>query len=143
MQWTMPHRVLQVVAVLIVAAALGGFTLGVINGTQRGRLPGERPAGASSKTPAAVQAVEATPLSQERIEGPPPPTPLTPEEKAQADADKAAKAQADAAKLAANGTATPATKAPATASAAPAAAPAEKPAAEKPAEPAASEEPPH
>jgi hypothetical protein len=142
MQWTMPHRVLQVVAVLIVAAALGGFTLGVINGTQRGRLPGERAAGASSKTPAAVQAVEATPLSQERIEGPPPPTPLTPEEKAQADADKAAKAQADAAKLAVNGAAPPATKAPAAASAAPAA-PAEKPAAEKPAEPAASEEPPH
>jgi hypothetical protein len=142
MQWTMPHRVLQVVAVLIVATALGGFTLGVINGTQRGRLPGERTAHSNASIVPAVQAVEAAPLSQERIEGPPPPTPLTPEEKAQADADKAAKTQADAAKLAANGTAAPATKAPAAPPTA-LAAPAEKPVVEKPAEPATSEEPPH
>jgi len=143
MQWTMPHRVLQVVAGLLVAIALSAFTLGVINGPQRGRLPGERAAGASSgpASAPAVQAVDATPLSQERIEGPPPATPLTPEEKAQADADKAAKAQADAAKLAANGAAPAAAKAPA-AAAASGAAPGPA-AADKPAEPPPAEEPPH
>ncbi len=144
MQWTMPHRVLQVVAGLLVAVALSAFTLGVVNGPQHGRLPGERAAGArggSAPAPAAP-ATDATPLTQERIEGPAPAVPLTPEEKAQADADKAAKL-AEAAKLAANGSAQLAAKGVTAPSAAPAATLAAAPA-EKPAEPPPpSEEPPH
>ena len=100
MQWSMPHRVLQVVAGLIVFVALGAFTLGAINAPQRGRMPGERSAGGGSDGAAPIVATEATPLSQERIEGPPPPPELTPEEKAQQLADKEARA---AAKLAAAG----------------------------------------
>jgi hypothetical protein len=97
----MPHRVQQVVAGLLALTALTAFTLGVINAPDRGRLPGERADGASG---ALIQATEATPLSQERIEGPPEPTPLTPEQQAKLDADKAAKAEAAAeARLAAAG----------------------------------------
>ena len=94
MQWTMPHRVLQVVAGLICIIAVTGFSLGVINVQSHGRLPGERADGAPG---AVIQATEATPLSQERIEGPPEPTPLTEEEKARLDEEKKAKADADAA----------------------------------------------
>jgi len=101
MQWSMPHRVLQVVAGLIVLVALSAFTLGAINAPQRGRMPGEKSDGGSNG-PAPIVATEATPLSQERIEGPPPPPELTPEEKAQQIADREARA---AAKLAAAGAA--------------------------------------
>jgi hypothetical protein len=101
MQWSMPLRVQQVVAGLLGLTAVTAFTLGVINAPDRGRLPGERADGASG---ALIQATEATPLSQERIEGPPEPTPLTPEQQAKLDADKAAKAEAAAeARLAAAG----------------------------------------
>ena len=90
MQWTMPHRVLQIVASLIALAAVSAFVMGVINAPQRGgRLPGEKlggPAGATT----AIDAPDATPLSNERIEGPPKPTP---EEEAQAKADAEAKAE--------------------------------------------------
>jgi len=103
MQWSMPHRVLQVVAGLIVLVAVSAFTLGVINAPQRGRMPGEKSDGGPNGA-APIVATEATPLSQERIEGPPPPPELTPEEKAQQQADREAKA---AAKLAAAGEATP------------------------------------
>jgi hypothetical protein len=97
----MPHRVQQIVAGLLGLTALTAFTLGVINAPDRGRLPGERADGASG---ALIQATEATPLSQERIEGPPEPVPLTPEQQAKLDADKAAKAEAAAeARLAAAG----------------------------------------
>ncbi len=102
MQWSMPHRVLQVVAGLIVLVALSAFTLGVVNAPQRGRMPGEHAAGDTGASP--IQATEATPLSQERIEGPPPSVELTPEEKARQEADKEARA---AAKLAASGAAPP------------------------------------
>ena len=105
MQWSMPHRVLQVVAGLIVLVAVSAFTLGVINAPQRGRMPGEKSTSGGSDGAAPIVATEATPLSQERIEGPPPPPELTPEEKAQQQADREAKA---AAKLAAAGEATPA-----------------------------------
>ncbi|MDB5435467.1 MAG: hypothetical protein JWR47_1724 [Phenylobacterium sp.] len=104
MQWSMPHRVLQVVGGLLVLVALSAFTLGVVNAPQRGRMPGERARGDSGLAP--IQATEATPLSQERIEGPPPPPELTPEEKAKQEADKEARA---AAKLAASGAAAPPT----------------------------------
>jgi len=101
MQWSMPLRVQQVVAGLLGLTAVTAFTLGVINAPDRGRLPGERADGASG---ALIQATEATPLSQERIEGPPEPTPLTPEQQAKLDAEKAAKAEAAAeARLAAAG----------------------------------------
>jgi hypothetical protein len=96
----MPHRVLQVVAGLLALTALTAFTLGVWNAPSRGRLPGERTAQDGDATP--IAATEATPLSQERIEGPPPPPELTDEEKAKLEADKKAKADAAAAaKLAA------------------------------------------
>jgi len=94
MQWSMPHRVLQVVAGLICLTAVTGFALGAINAQGRGRLPGERSDGT---TGALIQATEATPLSQERIDGPPEPTPLTEEEKAKLAEEKKAKADADAA----------------------------------------------
>lgn len=101
MQWSMPPRVLQVVAGLIGLTAVGAFTLGIVNAPSRGRLPGERADGATGSL---IQATEATPLSQERIEGPPEPAPLTPEEQAKADEAKAAKSEAAvAARLAAAG----------------------------------------
>jgi len=97
--WSMPPRVLQVVAGLIGLVALGSFTLGVVSAPHRGRLPGE-PAGEGGAP--VIQATEATPLSQERIEGPPPPRELTPEEKAKQEAEKKAKEEEEAAaKLAA------------------------------------------
>ncbi len=119
MQWSMPHRALQVVAGLLVITAVTGFALGIINAQGRGRLPGERTDGTTGPL---LQATEATPLSQERIEGPPEPTPLTAEEKARLDADRKAKAEADAAaKLAEAGVkpVTPPVTAPATTAAAP------------------------
>jgi len=100
MQWSMPHRVLQVVAGLIVLVAVSAFAMGVINAPQRGRMPGEKAPGSAGAAP--IAAAEATPLSQERIEGAPPPRELTPEEKEKAEADKEAKQEAaEAAKEAA------------------------------------------
>jgi len=91
MQWSMPHRVLQVVAGLIVLVALSAFTLGVLNAPQRGRMPGEKVAGSQGAVPLA--ATEATPLSQERIEGLAP-RELSPEEKERALAEKEAREEA-------------------------------------------------
>ena len=119
MQWSMPHRVQQVVAGLLGLTALTAFTLGVLKAPDGGRLPGERADGASG---ALIQATEATPLSQERIEGPPEPVPLTPEQQAKLDEEKAAKAEAAAeARLAAAGVkpATPTVATPATPTAPP------------------------
>jgi hypothetical protein len=96
MQWTMPHRVLQVVASLLALIAIGSFSMGIYNAPSRGRLPGEKAAGSAGGAAAPIEAVEATPLSQERIEGPPPPPELTPEQKAKLEADKQAKADAAA-----------------------------------------------
>jgi hypothetical protein len=95
MQWTMPPRVLQIVASLLGLAAVSAFVMGVLHAPQRGgRLPGERTAAAAGAAPTtAIDAADATPLANERIEGPPPPTP---EELAQAKADAEAKAEADA-----------------------------------------------
>jgi hypothetical protein len=94
MQWTMPHRVLQIVASLIGLAAAISFALGVVNAPQRGaHLPGEKLGGPAGSA-AAIDAADATPLGDERIEGPPQPTP---EELAKAKADEEAKkAQAEA-----------------------------------------------
>lgn len=117
MQWSMPHRVLQVVATLIVLVALTAFTLGVVNAPQRGRMPGEKVAGSTGAAPLA--ATEATPLSQERIEGAPVPRELTPEEKEKAEADKEAKEEAADALKAAALTAPPGVAAPGAAPATP------------------------
>ena len=137
MQWSMPPPVLRIVAGLIGLVALGAFTLGIVNAPQRGRLPGERPA-ANGASAAPIQATEATPLGEDRIEGKPPPVPLTEEEQAKLDAAKQAKADADAAKVASAGS-TPAVAAPAPATVA---APAPPPSA-PPAEPPPPEEAPH
>ena len=74
MQWTMPPRVLQIVASLLVLAATASFVMGVLSAPQHGgRLPGEKVAGAAASG-AAIDATDATPLADERIEGPPPPS---------------------------------------------------------------------
>lgn len=97
MQWTMPPRVLQIVAALISLAAVTAFVLGIVSAPQRGgRLPGERVAGQADAA-APIDAADATPLSGERIEGPPQPTPEELEAKAKAEAEAKAKAEAEAA----------------------------------------------
>ena len=93
MNWTMPRPVLQGVAALLAAAALGAFTLGVLTAPSRGRLPGERLDGVTGQP---IEAQEATPLVDERIQGAAPPVALTEEEKAKLEAEKAAKAEAAA-----------------------------------------------
>ena len=75
MSWTMPHRTLQIVAFLLIAASAGSFALGLAGNMSRGgRLPGAQILGGVAGAPT-VDAQEATPLSDERIEGPPPPSP--------------------------------------------------------------------
>lgn len=93
MTWSMPRPVLQIVAAVIGVAALGSFAVGIITADAPARLPGERTPQAGQ----AIQAIEAVPLAQERIEGPPPPPELTPEEKARLEEEKKAKAEAEAA----------------------------------------------
>jgi hypothetical protein len=93
MSWSMPRPVLHVVAAVIGVAALGSFAVGIFTADAPARLPGERPTEAGQ----AIQAAEAVPLAQERIEGPPPPPELTPEEKARLEEEKKAKAEAEAA----------------------------------------------
>lgn len=70
MEWTMPRPVLQAVAALLVLGAAGSFIMGVMHAPARGRLPGERAPG-ETVAAAVLNAPEATPLAQERIEGPP------------------------------------------------------------------------
>jgi hypothetical protein len=101
MTWTMPRPLLTVVAWLIGLSAVSSFALGIYNASAPARLPGEGPAGKAGSA-APIQAMEATPLSQERIEGPPPAPELTEAEKLKLAADRQAKAEAEAqAKLAA------------------------------------------
>lgn len=114
MQWSMPFRTLQLVAALLGLVAATAFALGVINAQPRGaRLPGEPGASAPAET---VEATEATPLAEERIEGAPVAPEPTPEELAKLEAEKKAKADAEAiAKAAAEQAALkPPTAAPAT-----------------------------
>jgi membrane protein involved in colicin uptake len=95
----MPRSAVRLVAGLLGLLAASAFAMGVVNAPQRGRLPGEKTADEKG-TSAPLQAADATPLSQERIEGPPPPPELTPEEKAKLEAEKKAKAEAEAARKA-------------------------------------------
>jgi hypothetical protein len=74
MIWTMPRPVLQWVAGLLALGAAASFTMGVINAPERGgRLPGERARGRAAGTATAINATEAMPLGQDRIEAPPKP----------------------------------------------------------------------
>ena len=91
MTWTMPRPVLRVIAVLLGAACLGAFMLGVLTAPPRGRLPGERLDGVTGQP---IEARDATPLVDERIQGAPIPVELTDEEKAKLEADKKARAEA-------------------------------------------------
>lgn len=93
MTWSMPRPVLQAVASLIAAACLGAFALGVFTAPSRGRLPGEGPVG---KSAAVLEAQDAKPLIDERIEGAPTEEELTPEEKAKLEEEKKARAEAAA-----------------------------------------------
>jgi hypothetical protein len=101
MSWTMPHRVLQIVALLLILSCATAFAVGVAGQLSRGgHLPGERIlSGVTGAAP--VEAQDAVPLSEERIEGPPPPTE---EEKAKAKKEaeeEAARAAAEEAAAAA------------------------------------------
>jgi hypothetical protein len=70
----MPRPVLHWVAALLGLTALSSFAMGIINAPEHGgRLPGERIPGRAAGAATAIDAAEATPLSQERIEGAPPP----------------------------------------------------------------------
>jgi hypothetical protein len=96
MNWSMPRPILQIVALALGLACLASFAMGVITAQPPARLPGE---GVAAAGPAQViQAQEAQPLVDERIEGPPQPPPLTDEERARIEAEKAAKAEAERAK---------------------------------------------
>jgi hypothetical protein len=105
MQWSMPHRTLQVIAVLLGLVAVSAFAAGVVNAPSRGRMPGERVAGQAGAS--ALVATDATPLGADRIEGATEARELTPEEKEKLEADKEAKEEAAEAAQAAAATAPP------------------------------------
>lgn len=75
LMWSMPHRILRIVAGLIGLCAVGGFALGLIS-SNRGPSPdADEPAGA----PAPLVAADAQPLDSE--------APPAPEPRAQAKAE--------------------------------------------------------
>jgi hypothetical protein len=73
MEWTMPRPVVQGIAALLALGAAGSFAMGLINAPDRGRMPGERVRGAPTGPATVINAPEATPLTQERIEAAPKP----------------------------------------------------------------------
>jgi len=73
MEWTMPRPVVQGIAALLALGAAGSFAMGIVNAPERGRMPGERARGAAAGPVTAINAPEATPLTQERIEAAPKP----------------------------------------------------------------------
>lgn len=79
--WTMPRRTLQIVAVLLLACAIGGFVMGVRSAPAPPRLPGEDPDLAPG---APLAATEAKPLA-DTVEAPKPPPPPEPEPKPEAE----------------------------------------------------------
>lgn len=121
MNWSMPRPVLNWVAVVLGVASLGSFALGIATAPGPARLPGERPGEAGLL----LQATEATPLGEDRIEGPAPPPELSDEEKAkladekEAREEAAALAKAEAEKAAAQPITPPPAQAPAAAEPAP------------------------
>jgi hypothetical protein len=108
----MSQRTLQIVATGLVLVAVTAFGMGVWNAPSRGRMPGERAAGAQAGAGALVNATEAVPLSGDRIEGLAP-RELTEEEKEKLQAAREAKEEADAAAKASGETAVPPGAAPA------------------------------
>jgi hypothetical protein len=96
--------------------AAASFAMGLINAPERGgRLPGERARGQAAVAASAIDAPDATPLSQDRIEAPPKPAPkaVNTDQGDEADtADDAADATAPA-KTAETAKPAPATAAPA------------------------------
>lgn len=93
MTWSMPRPVLQFVALSLGLVSVGAFAMGIITAQPPGRLPGETAGGASAEV---IQAQEAMPLVDERIEGRAVPDELTPEEKAALEAEKKAREEAEA-----------------------------------------------
>jgi outer membrane biosynthesis protein TonB len=74
MIWTMPRPVLQWVASLLALGAAAAFVMGIVNAPDHsGRFPGERAGGRPALGATAINATEATPLSQDRIETAPKP----------------------------------------------------------------------
>lgn len=74
MIWTMPRPVLQWVAGLLALGATAAFAMGIINAPDHGgRLPGERAARGAPGGVMAINAMDATPLTAERIEAAPVP----------------------------------------------------------------------
>ncbi|MBW8813830.1 MAG: hypothetical protein JF588_10435 [Caulobacterales bacterium] len=132
----MPRPVLQVVAGVLGAVWLGAFAFAAVTAQERGRLPGQRLDGVTGQP---IQATEATPLTDERIQGAAQPTELSDEEKARLDEAKEAKEEAAAAARAEAAGVQPA--APAAAPAQPAA-PSDTAPAAQPAAPPKPEEPP-
>ena len=114
MNWTMPRPVLQVVAALLGACCLAAFLMAAITAPPRGRLPGERLDGVTGQP---IAAQDATPLTDERIQGAPEPIALTEEEKARLAAEKVARDAATAAARAEADKGAPAGPAPAAATA--------------------------
>jgi outer membrane biosynthesis protein TonB len=74
--WSMPDKILRIVAGLLAACCVAGFILGVLGAPTRGRLPGEAAAG-DGGTPMA--ATEAQPLNSEELGPPKPPEPIAQE----------------------------------------------------------------
>jgi len=88
MNWTMPPRILQIVAVVIGLCAVAGFVGGLNASAGRGRLPGEAGPGGIG---AALVAADARPV---KVLPPlPPPAPLAPDPEAEAKAKAAAEAE--------------------------------------------------
>ncbi|THD74259.1 MAG: hypothetical protein E7812_18165 [Phenylobacterium sp.] len=69
----MPRPLLQAVAALLALGAAGSFAMGVINAPERGRMPGQRAGETSAFGATAINAADATPITQDRIEAPPKP----------------------------------------------------------------------
>jgi hypothetical protein len=94
MNWSMPRPALQIVAALLGLACLGSFALGVATAPSRSHLPGQT---VDTTTGEVIQAQEATPLVDERIQGAASDEEeLTPEEQARLEEEKRAKAEAAA-----------------------------------------------
>ena len=94
MNWSMPRPIVQAVGALLMVSAVGSFALGVATAPARGRLPGERLDGVTGQP---IQAQDATPLTEERLQGAAPPVELSDAEKARLAEEKEAKEEAAAA----------------------------------------------
>ena len=94
MNWSMPRPIVQAVGALLMVSAVGSFALGVATAPARGRLPGERLDGVTGQP---IQAQDATPLTEDRLQGAAPPAELSDAEKARLAEEKEAKEDAAAA----------------------------------------------